>query len=548
MRYQASPFTVPEETIEVANAAFPKGNNYITMRDKINQIYPDTHFAHLFSHAGRPAESPGSLAMVLVMQFAEGLSDRQAAEAVRARIDWKYALGLTLTDPGFVHGVLTQFRARLVAGGEEALLLDDLLSHFSDMGLFKKRGKQRTDSTHILAATRELNRLELVGETMRHALEVLAVAYPDWLRQQVTADWFDLYGPRFDDYRLPKKEGERRALAERIGSDGAYLLTQLHQEGAPIGGYDLPAVNVLRWVWIQQYTFSEDGEIRWRKPEHGFPPVSKLIKTPHDLEARFSQKRSTHWVGYKVHLTETCDPDRPNLVTHVLTTPATTPDSKALPEVEKNLIAKKLAPGTHLVDAGYVTADNLVSSETAKIELLGPALPDTTWQGKEPDAFDLSTFVIDWQAQLATCPQGKVSRSWSPTHNSYGKPVFHVSFARQDCASCSDRSRCTKSKVSPRTLKLFPQAQHVALQAARQRQTTTAFKEAYKQRAGVEGTVSQGMRCFDLRRTRYIGLAKTHLHHILVAAAMNLTRVVLWLRCVPKARTRSSHFSKLAFT
>jgi transposase len=518
------------------------------MRDVINKIYPESHFAHMFSLAGRPAEAPGQLALVLVMQYAEGLSDRQAAEAVRSRIDWKYGLGLPLTDSGFSHGVLAQFRERLIAAGEEGLLFEDMLSRFGEMGLLKGQGTQRTDSTHILAASRVLNRLELVGETLRHALEVLAVAYPDWLRQQLQPDWFDRYGVRFEQYRLPKTASEQEAMAAAIGHDGAYLLLQIQTEPATLGQGELPALNHLCQIWRQQYYYDEAGQLQWRQAEQGLPPAAKLIQTPYDVDARYSRKRSTEWTGYKVHLSETCDMHTPNLVTHVLTTPATMPDSQALPEIQQALLEKERAPATHLVDAGYVDADNLVTSQAANIDLLGPALADTSWQGRDPDAFDLSTFAIDWEAEVVTCPSGKKSRAWYPRRNDFGKPVFEVHFAQRDCLSCCQRARCTQSKKNPRLLKLYPKEKHLALQMARQRQETPLFKQKYKQRAGVEGTISQGTRSFDLRRTRYLGLTKTHLHHLLVAAAMNLTRVVLWLRDIPQAQTRTSAFAKLAFT
>ena len=118
---------VPEDTTLVAKAAFPKGNLYMQMRDVLGSIYDDEDFSGLFEVRGRPAITPWRLALVTVMQFSEGLSDRQAAEAVRARIDWKYALGLELTDPGFNFSVLSEFRTRLVEGGKERLLLEKLL-------------------------------------------------------------------------------------------------------------------------------------------------------------------------------------------------------------------------------------------------------------------------------------------------------------------------------------------------------------------------------------------------------------------------------------
>src|SRR5215217_7414867 len=165
---------IPEQTARVAHAAFPKGNPYLTLRDHLGTIFQDADFAALFPAWGYPGLPPWRLALVTIMQFREHLADRQAAEAVRARIDWKYLLGLELSDPGFDFSVLSEFRDRLLTGGAEQRILDLMLNQFKAVGLLKVRGRQRTDSTHILAAIRSLNRLELVGRTLQHALNALA--------------------------------------------------------------------------------------------------------------------------------------------------------------------------------------------------------------------------------------------------------------------------------------------------------------------------------------------------------------------------------------
>ena len=167
-------YQIPEETQRVARAAFPKGTLCLRLAETLGPIYQDTQFASLFPTRGQPAEAPARLALVTVLQFVEGLSDRRAADAVRGRIDWKYALGLALTDAGFDHTVLSEFRTRLVQGNAEQGLLDTLLERVREAGLLKTRGRQRTDSTHVLAAVRMLNRLERVGETLRAALNALA--------------------------------------------------------------------------------------------------------------------------------------------------------------------------------------------------------------------------------------------------------------------------------------------------------------------------------------------------------------------------------------
>src|SRR5919106_1715627 len=245
---------VPEETRRVAQAAFPHGNVYTRLRDEFGAIYDDQLFAPLFPACGQPAESPWRLALTTVMQFAEGLSDRQAADAVRSRIDWKYALSLELTDAGFDHTVLSEFRTRLLAGGAEQLLLDTLLTQVRARGLLKARGRQRTDFTHVLAAIRALNRLERMGETVRHALNSLAVVAPDWLRAQVPPEWFDRYGPRMDTYHLPKTAAAREALAVTIWGDGHRLLQAVEAATDRPWLREIPAVQTLRQVWAEQYT------------------------------------------------------------------------------------------------------------------------------------------------------------------------------------------------------------------------------------------------------------------------------------------------------
>jgi transposase len=247
----------------------------------------------LLSRGG--AEAPWRLALVTVLQFAENLPDRQAADAVRGRIDGKYLLGLELTDPGFDASVLCEFRARLVAGTAEQRLLDRLLTLARERGLLKARGRQRTDSTHVLAAIHVLNRLECVGETLRQALNSLAVVAPDWLRGQVPADWYERSGSRVDNYRLPKTDAERDALAEVIGADGVTLLEAVGAPTAPPWLRQVPAVDILRRVWLQQYYApDETGRRRWRAARD-LPPGALLIISPSDPEARCGGKRDLAW-------------------------------------------------------------------------------------------------------------------------------------------------------------------------------------------------------------------------------------------------------------
>jgi len=543
--------SIPEETRQVAKAAFPKGNVYLWIGDELGELYADRLFVDLYPVRGQPTVSPGRLALVTIMQFMEGLTDRQAAEAVRGRIDWKYALGLELTDSGFDFSVLSEFRERLSTGQQEQTLLNVMLDEIKKRGWLKARSRQRTDSTHVLASVRQLNRLEMVGETMRRALNELAEADPEWLKTIVPSEWFTRYGPRMDGIRLPKEREKREALIEVIGSDGVNLMSTLFDTPEKKELRELPGVEILRQIWVQQYSIEyQEGEEKYRvrlRADDNQPPGDKRIHSPYDVDCRYCTKRSTAWVGYKVHLTETCEDDTPHIITHVETSGAVEQDVSVTERIHAALDAKGLLPGEHLLDTGYIDAELLVNAkEDYGISICGPVRKDVLWQANSTDGFGLSNFRINWNAQTVTCPRGHQSNYWSHRTNQYHQSVIQVRFRKEDCGVCPAQSKCTRSKLGIRHLLLLPQAQYEALQKARQEQKTPAFWKKYAKRAGIEGTISQGVRAFDLRCCRYIGLAKTRMQMVGSAAAMNLFRLYNWTNGVPQAFTRIASFAHLA--
>jgi transposase len=539
---------IPPETVRVAQAAFPGGNVYMRMREELGTLFDDEQFAAVYAREGQPALHPWQLALVSVMQFAENLSDREAADAVRARIDWKYALGLDLTDDGFHYSALSEFRTRLVDGSLEYVLLDRLLERCGERGWLKTRGRQRTDSTHVVGAVRALNQLELVGETLRATLNVLATVAPDWLKEQVSPDWYERYGDRVEDYRLPKDKREREALSRRIGDDGFHLLASVKQ--AAQEGMDwlqqLPAVQMLEQTWAQQYRIT-NGHARRLTPQER-PPVGEWLRSPYDRDVRYGRKRAREWIGYKVHLTEGCDDELPHLITQVATAPATQQDHHALDAIQANLAARDLLPAQHLVDAGYISAKRILHSrDTHAIDLIGPVHTDPSWQARTPGALDVSQFTVDWGHERVTCPEGQTSVGWHRAKDAKGESVVQVLFAQAVCLACPSRSKCTDARSTGRSMTLrFPQARHEALQTTRMRQQTDAFKTLYRRRAGIEGTFSQTTRNTGLRRARYLGMPKTHLQHVVTATATNIVRLISWLDGVPFAKTRASRFAALA--
>jgi transposase len=535
---------VPEDTARVAKAAFPKGNVYMHMRDVLGSIYHDEDFSELFEVRGRPAITPWRLALVTVMQFSEGLSDRQAAEAVRARIDWKYALGLRLTDPGFDFSVLSEFRSRLIDGGKEELLLEKLLEECKERGYLKMRGRQRTDSTHVLGALRVLSKWERTAETMRAALNALASVDPEWLAEHADPEWFKRYGRRIEDQRLPKGKEAREEYLRTVGADGIRLLGHLDAPYAPRSLRRLSEVNILRQIWEQHYEVV-DGQIRVLAPKE-MPEGARRIESPYEVEARYSTKRSLGWVGYKVHLTESCDEGLPRLITDVHTTAATATDVKQLAPIQDRLAASGVLPAEQLADSSYVCGSNLVSSHARQVDLIGPAFKDNTWQAKADEGFDVANFRVDWDNKMVSCPRERRSIRWSETRTARGRSMIHIDFSVDDCSACPSRSSCTRAKDLPRTLTLQPQEEHEAIQFARKRQNTEEFASLYSQRAGIEGTVSQGVRAFGLRKARYRGLKKTHLQELATATSINVSRITNWLNEIPTAATRRSRLVALA--
>jgi transposase len=547
---------VPEQTAQIAHAAFPKGNPYLTLRDQLGTIFQDEDFAPLFPAWGYPGLSPWRLALVTIMQFRENLSDRQAAEAVRARIDWKYLLSLELTDPGFDYSVLSEFRDRLLAGSAEELLLDKLLERCRALGLLKARGQQRTDSTHVLAAIRVMNRLELVAETLRAALNELATVAPAWLQAMAPLAWYERYGRRIEDTRLPREQAQRDAYAQTVGADGFHLLDALDAPQAPTSLRELPMIATLRQTWQRHYertarALASPGEppeyaVRF-KASREWSPAAEGIESPYDVEARYRHKRDPAWTGYMVHVSETCEPTAPHLLTHVHTTPATVHEAQCTEPIQQALIDKDVAPQEHFVDAAYISAELLVHSRDEQgIILRGPTRPSQGWQTQIEGAYTLEQFAVDWDQQQVRCPQGHPSVAWWEHGGGQGSRPIIVAFDKQTCGTCPVRPCCTRAKHTGRRLRLPSQDQDEALHAAQTWSASAQGQQLYKRRAGVEGTLSQGVRAFGLRRSRYWGLAKTHVQHVAIAAAINIDRIVAWLDERPRATTRTSRFAALA--
>src|SRR6266540_2501190 len=538
MCMQPAAWPGPDPQIAAAIAAKYRGKRprplAVQIRDRLGQWLEDEAFAAAFGTRGKPGWSPSRLALVTVLQRAENLPDRQAADAVRMRLDWQYLLGLPLDDPGFDPTVLVEFRTRVADAGLELVVLDALLA--------------------------------------------LAAAHPDWLAQRIcVSDFARRYGTPMTSWRPPAAQARRDELAVAYARDGYALLAAVYHGSAPAWLRELPAVDVLRRVLVQNYTrvIHEDGreviKRREKEPEgDGLPPGHARIASPYDLDARWGVKREEFWLGYKLHVTETCDdpppctcrpdpaarpaaggrdhdrgcaqPVFPNLITHVATTDATVTDNQMTGAVHAGLAARNLAPGRQYLDSGYLSAAVVVAALTTwGIALIGPLLADTSAQARAGAGYARADFTVDYDTKTVTCPQGKTSASWTPC-TQRGKDAIVVHFSASDCGPCPARSLCTSGKR--RQLTVLPRDLAQAQAATRAAENTIPFQADYARRAGVEGTMHQAA-SHGARRARYRGLPKTRLDHVYMAAALNLLRLEAYWNGTPLDRQRTSHLARL---
>ena len=539
MCMQPAAWPGPDPQIAAAIAAKYRGKRprplAVQIRDRLGQWLEDEAFAAAFGTRGKPGWSPSRLALVTVLQRAENLPDRQAADAVRMRLDWQYLLGLPLDDPGFDPTVLVEFRTRVADAG-----------------------------------------LELAGESVRAALEALTAAHPAWVAQRICVPGFARrYGTPMTSWRPPASQARRDELAIACARDGYALLEAVYDSAAPAWLRELPAVDVLRRVLVQNYTRTITGgteviKRREKEPEgDGLPPGHARIASPYDLDARRGVKREELWLGYKLHITETCDDappcscpalagarypgDRehdkgcahlvfPNLITHVATTDATVTDNQMTGAIHDDLAEKNLAPGRHYLDSGYLSAA-LVVRELARhgIALIGPLLADTSAQARAGHGYARADFTADYDTKTVTCPQGKTAASWMPV-TQHGRDAIVAQFAPRDCLPCPVRNLCTTSRR--RQLSLPPRDLARAQAAARAAETTIPFQADYARRAGVEGTMHQAA-SHGARRGRYRGLPKTRLDHLYMTCALNLLRLEAFWTGTPLDRQRTSHLARL---
>lgn len=508
---------IPAEVAELGETILAQDDPYRLIGNAVNEMLSLEDFAPLYSQEGRGAICPIILGLVVIFQFLENIPDREAAKWVKVRLDWKYALHVPLRWEGFHYSTLSNFRGRLLEQGEERLLFEKVLGWVREQGLLKKQGKQRTDSTHVLGQVANLSRLERLWETLRLVLRAIEGTAGGWYGERIPAAFHEAYSERRHDWQLSQAEVKR--ATKRAGQDGFWLLDEV-AASAPEMVQQLAEVATLRTIWEQTFSRSGGGGaggggVRLQPSKRG--KGKDIISTPHDKEARWAEKRGQEWVGYKLQVTETAQAEAgETFLTDIDVCAAKEGDSEMVEPIQRRLIERGVAPVEQIVDAGYVSGQNIGQSQKRGISLLGPALVGAS---NKPEGYKQQDFVIDWEAETVTCPEGRSASGWFPRHDKTKEGIY-VRFGQQ-CLSCPARQLCAPGKHG-RTL--FLHAYYEELSQRRRQQQTPAFRQKMKLRSAVEGTLSVLVRKHGARRARYRGQRKVRLQYQATGAALNLKR------------------------
>jgi transposase len=476
---------------------------------------------------GRPAEEPVRMLGVLILQFMERMPDRQAAEVMTYDLRWKIALGLRADATGCHPTSLVKFRNRLLRHGLENLGFDGVLEAMRQAGYLPKKGRQRLDSTHILGLVSDMSRLECLRETLRLAIQALATVEA-LARPEAWTLWFERYVESQVDYRTPLPA--LKAKMDQAGRDAQELLAWVEALRLPAPVQE--TVDLLRRVFAENFEVQDLGPVQ--RPAQ--PPGA--VHNPHDPEAQWCKKstiKHREWVGYKVQIAETvgettCRRGEPTaaVLTAVVTQPATSSDKAALGAVETAWEATEQAkPESLYVDAGYTSGEEIARAQAEGRTLHGPVQPPPHRGGR----FGSDAFDVQVESRTAICPAGCASTQCSSlTEASTGRVAYRFEWSTA-CRSCALRSGCVAPDQPHRTLTVGEH--HTLIQTRRRAMKTEAFAHDMQRRNGIEGTISELVRAYRLRRARYRGLFKMRLQTFLIAAACNLRRWcrrLAWLR------------------
>ena len=482
--------------------------------------FSDDQFADLYQQGGRYPISPSLLAAITLLQFIFRVPDRAAVENTIMRRDWRIALGLRPDWQGFDSTVLVRFRQRLEKSQQTYRLFKAVLAQARDLGLLTHR-RVRMDATHLVADVARLSRADALAEAMRMTLHQLEVAHPQVAERLDFLHLLELYG---EENWVGQGNSSEPRLRE-LGGEAQALL-------AICADHPVPAAATLARMVAENFLDAASPAPAPRPPEQ--LPDDRIL-TPHDPEVKAGRKGDRRWLGDKVHVVETAEPDRPNFIVDMVVTDPHQDDSTMTMELlqRARFILPELNQG--LGDTAYASATNSLQAAARGIELLTPARPPSH-RGRLP----ASEFALDFDRQTARCPAGHASVYWRTRSKS-----IEIRFPRQACADCPRRSECTSSKQG-RCLHLSKNYEQ--LQADRARMAQPEFAELYRLRAGIEATISQLVHRCGLRRSRYRGSPGRELHALLAGAGLNAWRLIGCLAAAPPVPEAEAQAPGTAFS
>lgn len=474
------------------------------IKEEIGSRIKDSDFEDMYKDGGRPPISPRLLILVLLMQFLEGLSDRAAIRNLKFRLDWKIAFGLPVDFLGFHSSTLTYFRDRLIANSKATYAFDKILAYLAEKGLIKQSGQQRIDSTHIIAAVRELTRIELLHETIR--LFCLDLGLRKKQMSETVLELHSKYTDTISTFRMTKGEKteaiKEAGLAMRTIRDWVETLLDVQLLG-------LASFKTLKTVFSQNFI------------DQGIETIPELIKiatgkehicNPHDPDAEYGNKGKKGWLGYKLQVVETAEGEQ-NFITHIELENATNFDGDSVCGIIEELENKGVSPSNLYGDTHYNTSANIELLAEKEIELKGPVAP-VTKQKQEKD----EGFAINIELQKVICPEGIESKHFHIDPSGRIK----ASFPKKDCLACSRKEIC---QPQPRGKIYEQRPENKTLSVRRKKMLDPAYQKDLHRRNGIEGTLSGLVRGQKIRRLKYRGKAKGQLQTKMTGAAANVMRL-----------------------
>lgn len=532
---------IPADTAKCFRKPSKSQMKFVQIEEIIMEAFADVDLSAFFGKRGQWGIHPLRVCALLLLQAMEGLTDRQVEEAVSLNIGWKYVLHLGLRDEGWDASVLCEHRNRFTEETGLAVFFDSILLKAKEKGLLDTR-MQRMDSTFVVANVRNLQRVELILEAVRNVLEETTEVALDWIDRIKLEHWIKTYYlDRPFNFKIPKEESKRTAIAEASAEDGYYILDCVDSADPATKQLllELESMELLRKILDDHFkkTNGKNGKGKVKmKAQKELAPSGERIASIYDTDARAASKGGKSIVGYRTHTAETCTPGYPNLVTHVQTEIATLNDSLSFNSIIKSLSKRKLAPKKLFVDGGYVNAGNFANwKKSLGIDFVARLANGNSWQLKQGKGFDIQNFPLDWRNQQATCPAQKKSKQWK----SDGTGGFNIYFSAEDCGSCPFKENCAQGKY--RILHVKAKPIHRYMTKMRIRQNTEEFRQEYKVRAGVEGLQSQLIRIHG-RRTRVKTKTKVGLKMVLAATALNVSRILDWFNKKPRSKTRQGKY------